>query len=71
MVYSPAKRVFIQEHYIAPKSFAAVREAFSNAFSNKEVHNKTTVHRILTTFRDTGSIYNRKHIWCLPDSVDK
>jgi hypothetical protein len=42
---SRAKRVFILEHYLAPKSFAAVRKAFSNAYPDKEVPNKTTVHR--------------------------
>jgi hypothetical protein len=34
MVYSRAERVFILEHYFASKSFAAVREAFSNATGN-------------------------------------
>jgi hypothetical protein len=31
MVYSQAERVFILEHYFASKSFADIREAFSNA----------------------------------------
>jgi hypothetical protein len=35
MVYSRAERVFILEHYFASKSFAAVREAFSNAYPDK------------------------------------
>jgi hypothetical protein len=43
MVYSPADRVFILEHYFASKSFAAVREAFSNAYPDEEVPNKTTI----------------------------
>jgi hypothetical protein len=33
--------VFILEHYFASKSFAAVREAFSNSCPDKEVPNKT------------------------------
>jgi hypothetical protein len=53
---SRAERVFILEHYFASKSFAAVREAFSNAFLIKEVLNKTPVHRLVTKFRDTGSV---------------
>jgi hypothetical protein len=53
MVYSRAERVFILEHYFASKSFAAVREAFSNAYPDKEVPNKTTIHRLVTKFRDT------------------
>jgi hypothetical protein len=46
VVYSPAESVFILGHYFALKSFAAGREAFSNAYSDKEVPNKT-IHRPL------------------------
>jgi hypothetical protein len=45
--------VFILEHYFASKSFAAVREAFNNAYPDKEIQNKITIHRLVTTFRDT------------------
>jgi hypothetical protein len=51
MVYSRAERVFILEHYFASKSFVAVREAFSNAYPDKGVLIKTTVHRLVTKFR--------------------
>jgi hypothetical protein len=51
MVYSRAERVFILEHYFASKSSAAVREEFSNAYADKEVPNKTTIHRLATKFR--------------------
>jgi hypothetical protein len=54
MVYSRAERVFILEHYFASKSFAAVREAFSNAHPDKEVPNKTTIHRLVTKFWGQG-----------------
>jgi hypothetical protein len=43
--YSRVEHVFILEHYLALKSFAAVREAFSNTYPDKKVPNKTTVHR--------------------------
>jgi hypothetical protein len=56
MVYSRGERVFTPEHYLASKSFAAVREAFSNACPDKEVLNETTIHRLITKFRDTGSV---------------
>jgi hypothetical protein len=56
MVYSRAERVFILEHYFASKSFAAVHEAFSNAYSDREVPNKTIIHRLVTEFRNTGSV---------------
>jgi hypothetical protein len=35
-VYSREQRVFTVEHYLALKSFAAVREAFSNAHPEKD-----------------------------------
>jgi hypothetical protein len=54
-VYSRAERMFILEHYFAPTSFAAVRETFSNAYPDKEVPKKT-IRRLVTKFRDTGSV---------------
>jgi hypothetical protein len=56
MVQSRGERVFILEHYFASKSSSAVREAFSNAYPDKEVTSKTTIHRLVRTFRDTGSV---------------
>jgi hypothetical protein len=56
MVYPQEERVFIPEHYFASKSFAAVREAFINAYPDKEVPNKTTIHVLVTKFRDAGSV---------------
>jgi hypothetical protein len=56
MVYSRVERMLILEHHFASKSFADVPEAFSNAYSDKEVPNKT-IHRLVTKFRETGSIY--------------
>jgi hypothetical protein len=44
------------------KSSAAVREAFSNAYPDKEVPDKATVHRLVTKFRDTESVCPRKHV---------
>jgi hypothetical protein len=55
-MFSLEERVFILEYYVASRSFAAVREEFSNAYPDKEVPNKTTVHRLVTEFRDTGSV---------------
>jgi hypothetical protein len=62
MVYSRAERMFILEHYFASKSFAAVREAFINAYSDRKVPYKITIHRLVTKFRDTGSVCDRKHV---------
>jgi hypothetical protein len=51
MVYSRAERLSILEHYFASKSFAAVCEAFSNAYRDKKVVNMTTICRLITKFR--------------------
>jgi hypothetical protein len=59
VVYSQAERVFILEHYFTSKSSAAVREAFSNAYPDKEVPNKITIHRLVTKFRNTGSVCDK------------
>jgi hypothetical protein len=48
--------VFTLEHYTATKSFAALHEAFSNAYPDTEVPNKATVHRLVTKLRDTRNI---------------
>jgi hypothetical protein len=56
MMYSRAERVFILEHYFASKSLAAVREAFSNAYSDKEVPNKTRLPS-----NETGMEYSPLH----------
>jgi hypothetical protein len=49
-VCSRAARLFIPEHYFASKSFAAVRETFSNAYPNKEVSYSTTMHQLVKCF---------------------
>jgi hypothetical protein len=56
---SRGKCMFILEHYVAPKSFDAVHEAFSNACPVGEVLNKST-YRLLTKFRDTLTVYERR-----------
>jgi hypothetical protein len=61
MVYSRAECVVILESYFASKSFAAIREAFSNAYPDKEVPNKSTIHWLVTKFRNTGSVCYKKH----------
>jgi hypothetical protein len=84
MVYSRAECVFILEYYFASKSFAAVHESFSNAYPDKEVPNKTTIHRLVTKSRDTLNaeryqnlltqfIYllqeNERDCWCQHDGA--
>jgi hypothetical protein len=42
--------VFILRHYFASKSFAAVCETLNNPYPDKDVPNKTTIHRLVTKF---------------------
>jgi hypothetical protein len=62
-VYSRAVRVFIVQHYFSSQSFAAVREAFSNAYPDREVSllDETALHRLVTRFRLHS---------CLPEGRD-
>jgi hypothetical protein len=62
--------VFILENYFASKSSAVGRDAFSNAYPDKEVPvlNEAKV-RELVTFRDAGSVCDRKRPTL--DSVDR
>jgi hypothetical protein len=70
MVYSRAERVFILEHHFASKSFAAVREAFSNAYRDKKVSNKTTIHRLVTKFRvDADVAYFKALFYTLSEII--
>jgi hypothetical protein len=54
MVYFRAGSVFILEQNFTSKSSSAVREAFSNVYPDKVVPNKTTIHWMITKFRDAG-----------------
>jgi hypothetical protein len=53
MVYSRAGRMFILENDFASKSYAVGREIFTNAYTDKEVPNKTKIHRLVAKFRWT------------------
>jgi hypothetical protein len=70
MVYSRAERVYILKHYFVSKSFIAVREAFSNAYPDKEVPNKTTIHR-LTTFRKVARNTLKRVMFVFEKVVDR
>jgi hypothetical protein len=42
--------------YFTSKSFAAVCDALSNLYPDKKALNKTTVHQLVKTFQNTGSV---------------
>jgi hypothetical protein len=53
--------MFILENYFASKLFATVREVFSKAHPDEQVPNKAII-RLVTQFRSTGSVCDRKHV---------
>lgn len=52
MVYPRGERVLIFDKYLSSNFFVAVRGAISNSCPDKEVPNKTKIHRLITKFRD-------------------
>jgi hypothetical protein len=56
MMYAATQRVFVLECYPGAKPSAALREAFSGAYADKQVPSKTTVRRLVTQCQDTGSV---------------
>jgi hypothetical protein len=60
MLYSRAGRVLILEHYFSSKSSAALRAAFSNVYRDKDVQNKTTIHRLIVKCRHTKGFISYK-----------
>jgi hypothetical protein len=50
------QNVFILEHYFTSKLSAAVAEAFSDAYPDKEVPNEATMHGLVTIFREKGTV---------------
>jgi hypothetical protein len=55
IMYSRAGRVFILKRF-TPECFAVGRGAFGSAFHEKQLPRKKSLHRLVTTVQDTGSI---------------
>jgi hypothetical protein len=60
MVISHVEGVFILEYHFAANSFAAVSEVFSSVYPDKVVPKKKTIHRLVTKFRNTGSVCDKR-----------
>jgi hypothetical protein len=55
---------FVHEQNVCTsKSCAAVCEAFSNAYLDNVISNKTTIYRLRTKFRDTGNFCVSSRSW--------
>jgi hypothetical protein len=61
-VCSRAVHVFFLDHWFASKSFTAVNEAFSSVCANNGIQNTTIIHRLVTQFRDSWRVYDRKEV---------
>jgi hypothetical protein len=53
------QRVFIVEHYLAPRSYLTYQNEFRETFPDFPVPNKSTISRLVNRFRDTGSVQDR------------
>jgi transposase len=56
MVFSQDQSVFILEHYFFTWSYAECQNAFRNSFPDSVVPSKSTIQRLVESFRETGSI---------------
>jgi hypothetical protein len=61
MVLTREKRIFDVKHYFCNKSYALCQESFQETLPNDAVLNKTTIYSIITTFKETGYVCDRKH----------
>jgi hypothetical protein len=57
MSLSQVQRVFIEEHYLASRSYLTCQNEFRDTFPDSLVPNKSTVSRLVNRFRDTGSLH--------------
>jgi transposase len=49
------QRVFILEHYFSTRSYAECQNEIINSFPDSVVPNKSTIQRLVESFRETGS----------------
>jgi hypothetical protein len=59
MSFLQVQRVFIAEHYLAPRSYLTCQNEFRDTFPDSPVPNKSTVSRLVNRFRDTESVQDR------------
>jgi hypothetical protein len=59
MSFSQVQRVFIVEQYLAFRSYLTYQNEFRGTFPDSPVPNKSTVSRLMNSFRHTGSVQDR------------
>ena len=60
MKYSVTQRVFIVDTYIKKRSYKKCRSKFRTRFPGGSVPSKSTIHRLVSKFRATGSVMDKK-----------
>jgi hypothetical protein len=59
MSFSQVQSLFIVEHYLASRSYLTCQNEFRDTVPDSPVPNKSTVSRLVNSFRDTGSVQDR------------
>ena len=60
MQYNVSQRVFIVNTYLRKKSYKKCRSKFRSRFPGVSVPSKSTIHRLVSKFRETGSVIKNK-----------
>jgi hypothetical protein len=59
MSFSQVQKVFIVEHYLASRFYLTCQNEFRDTFPNSPAPNKSTISRLVSRFRETGSVQDR------------
>jgi hypothetical protein len=57
MSFSQVQPVFIVEHYLASRSYLTCQNEFRDTFPDSPVPRKSTISRLVNSFRDTGTLH--------------
>jgi len=58
--FSQEQRVFLVKQYFASRSYACVVDEFRVKYLDVAVPNNSTITRLITRFRETGSVSDKK-----------
>ncbi len=75
MTFTRKQRIYLLECYLATKSYADTIIAFTAAYEDAQVPNKSSISRLVKTFREMGSVMNAlKNRMCtvlIPEKVEE
>ncbi len=58
IVLTLQERIFVTAQYFAHKSYKTISEMFQVKFPGKDMHNKSTMSRIIAKFHPHGTVCN-------------